>query len=180
MRHLFLSIAIALFAFPVMAEKLYVHLKAFERHDRVTVEMTLPLTLVSKAAEFLSEADLRGSCRVNIDDHDFDLDEMHRVAERLRRGEDGLVEISSHEELRFRRMGDEVEIVAEDDWDEVVTRIPAELFFAAFRDDDTVDFRAALDILAARGGGELLASTAEDGRVRVWVDGSKSISGGAR
>ena len=179
-RHFVLSVAIMLFALPSAAERLYVHMTVVDDGGDTTVEMTLPLGFVQRAAELLSDADVHGSCHLRIDHHEFELEEMHRVADALRGGEQGVIAVSHRDELRFRRVGDEIEIVADDGWDEAVTRMPAELFFTAFPQRDRVDFSAALEILASRGGGELLVSTADDGRVRVWVDRNKAIGGGAR
>ena len=179
MRNAIISAIIVLFAAPVFAERLYVHLTATEEDGKTDIQMTLPLQLVRKAAEILAESDVRGHCQIRIDHHDFDVDDMQAIARALREGEEAVI-ASSHEELRFRRIEDRIEIVAEDDWDRVVTHVPADLFLTAFRDEGRIDFAAALELLARRGGGEILASRGEDARVRVWIDGEKAIRGGLR
>lgn len=180
MRNMILSAIILLLAAPAFAEKLYVHLTATDEDGRATVEMTLPIAFVKKAAEVLAKSDFRGHCQIEIDHHDFDVEDMHAVARALRNGEEPVLAGSRGEELRFRRLGDQVEIVADDGWDQVVTRVPTELFLVTFRDDRRIDFAAALQMLAARGGGEILVASGEDERVRVWIDGAKAIRGGVR
>ncbi len=180
MRNLTISAFVLLLAAPLHAEKLYVHVTALEEGGRATVEMTLPMAFVKNAAEILADADLRGHCSIEIDDHDFNYEDIRAIARAVRDGDEATIVGSNHEELRIRRIGADIEIVADDRWDRVVTRVPADLFMAAFQDERRVDFAAALEILSRRGGGEILVSTGDDGQVRVWIDRDKAIRGGVR
>ncbi len=180
MRNAIISAIVLLLSAPLYGEKLYVHVTAIEEDGRATVEMTLPFAFVEKAAEILAEADLRGHCRIEIDDHDFDVREVRAIAQAVRDGDEATIVSSDREELRIRRVGRDIEIVADDGWDSVVTTVPADLFLAAFQDDRRVDFAAALQMLSRRGGGEILVSTGDDARVRVWIDRDKVIRGGVR
>ena len=180
MGHAIISAIVLLLSVPMYAEKLYVHVTAVEETGHGTVELTLPFAFVQKAAEILADADLRGHCRIEIDDHDFDAEDIRAIARAIDQGDEATIIGSDREELRFRRIGSEIEIIADDGWDRVVTRVPADLFMAAFKDERRIDFAAALEMLSRRGGGEILVSSGDDALVRVWIDGEKAIRGGVR
>jgi hypothetical protein len=158
----------------VAVERLYLHLVVTEVRGDVAVEMTLPFAFVSRVARAASVADLR-DCRISFDRHAFELADLRRAAVTLRRESRPVVVLAGEDHVTFSREGGIVTIRSDSGWDRVVTRIPEDLFFAAFPDDRRIDAEAALALLASRGGGTLLMSSGDDTVVRVWVDRRNAI-----
>jgi hypothetical protein len=126
---------------------------------------------VARAA---SVTDLR-DCRLSFDLHSFDLEDLSRAATVLQRESRPVVLVSGRDEVTFSRRDGIVFIRSTAGHDAAVTRIPEDLFFAAFPGERRIDAEAALKLLASRGGGELLMSSGDDAVVRVWVDRRPAI-----
>jgi hypothetical protein len=174
-RAILLTVLILITTPAIAAERLYVHLVVTGLRDDVQVEMTLPLAFVSRVARAASVADLCGG-HLSFDRHTFDLEDLRRAAAALRRESRPVVVLAGGDEVTFSREGGVVSIRSDSGWDRVVTRIPEDLFFAAFPSERPIDAEAALELLARRGGGMLLMSSSDDTVVRVWVDPRKAIA----
>lgn len=180
MRGLTLSLLLVLSALPAAAQRLYVHVTVVEQGRKgATVQMTLPMSLVHRAAEVLTDMGLDGECHLDLGGVELGDPELAEVIGSLRRGEDVIVE-SERERVRFEIRGDQVSILAHDGWDETLVTMPAALFLGAFDAAGRIDPRAALGILRQRGEGEIVISTDDETRVRVWVDRHKTIRGSER
>lgn len=154
---------------------LWLHVKVDEA-DGAKVMVNLPIGLVEKALPMIPSGDWHDG-RIRIDgDHDWSVAELRDLWQEVRDAQDmTFVTVQDDgENVKVWKEGDylKVSVLENDGKDaEVNVRIPARVVDALLSgEEDQLNFRAAIEALAAEGEGELVTVNDDNDRVRVWVD----------
>ena len=155
------------------------HLKVDDSSgDGAEVTVNLPLNLIEMAFEMIPEdlsQEVNDELRVELNEHGFDVLQLRRLWEEVRRGEDAtfLTVRENDTEVRVSKQGDLFVAETIGDGDERVDiRFPLQVVDALFSgDEDILDFGAAIRALADYGEGDMVTVRDGETSVRIWVDG---------
>lgn len=154
---------------------LWLHVKVDEA-DGAKVMVNLPIGLVEKALPMLPAGDWHDG-HIRIDgDVEWSVSELRDLWQELRDTRDmTFVTVEDDgESVRVWKEGDYLRVSALEDGgaeSEVNVRIPARVVDALLSGEgDQLNFRAAIEALAAEGEGELVTVNDDRDSVRVWVD----------
>jgi len=175
-RALICALVIAAGAGAATAEAdLWLHVKVDE-NDGAKVSVNLPISIVEKALAMIPAGNFHHG-QIMIDgEHQWSIEDLRELWQ----------EVSSTQDMTFVTVkdgGDDIKVwkegnyfkvrVLEDDGEgaDVNVRIPATVVDALLSGEgDELNFRAAIEALAAEGEGELVTVNDNNDRVRVWVD----------
>lgn len=161
-------------ALPAAAES-WLHVRVHDEAAEERVTVNLPVSMLSAAAAFFPD-DSRGTARVSIDGVDWEWAELVDFWDAVKRAPEAtFVTVESRDEtIDVRRAGDWVEVRTRErgrDGAEVDAKIPLAVIDALLSGaEGELDFRAALEELAAHGPGNLMSIADGDGTVEVWID----------
>lgn len=173
-------VLLALTAAPAAAStNKWFHLKVDDRSgDGAEVTVNLPLNLIEMAFEMIPEElsqEVSTELEVELNDAGFDVDQLRRLWDEVRFGEDAtFIQVREKDtEIRVSKQGDL--FVAETVGDTAETRIdvrfPLQVVDALFSGpDDRLDFAAAIRALADYGSGDMVTVRDRDSSVRIWID----------
>lgn len=173
-------VLLALTAAPgAAATNKWFHLKVDDRsNDGAEVTVNLPLNLIEMAFEMIPEElsqEVSTELEVELNDAGFDVDQLRRLWDEVRYGEDAtFIQVREKDtEIRVSKQGDL--FVAETVGDTAETRIdvrfPLQVVDALFSGpDDRLDFAAAIRALADYGSGDMVTVRDRDSSVRIWID----------
>ena len=153
------------------AGDLWLHVKVDEGEEGAKVRVNLPFALLEKGISAMPEKHLDHAF-VHIDEMDVEVGELREMWNEVRSSPDmTFVTVDEGDErVRIWKEGDYLKIRVEDGIDEeVIVDLPVAMVDALLG-GESLDIRAALEILSERGGGELVSVRERDETVRVWVD----------
>lgn len=157
------------------ASDLWFHVTVHEKTEDANVTINLPLAFVQSAISMIP-AEASDTGHVMIGDEQFDAQKLRELWQSVQGAQDmDFVTIDSEDEsLRVSKSGNYLVVkgtARSDKGADIDVRMPASVIDALLdTDDNTLNFAAALQALAAEGQGELATITGDDARVRVWID----------
>lgn len=168
------ALAVALLPAAAGADDRWLHV-AVDGDDE-TVRINLPIAVVAAAMPFVESHVQEG--RLELDDHDLEIEDLRRLVAALNDATDGeYVTIDDGDDkVRVRKEGkflyvDAQEGDAEDPDEHVEVRLPIEVVAALVSGPkDELNLTAALDALARHGTGDLVVVRDRDETVRIWID----------
>lgn len=175
MRHARLLFLI-LVAAPLAASDLWFHLRVDdERHQRSTIRVNVPLSVVGRVAQFIPARHAR-HCSIDVEGDSFDYSEMRSLVLQTLQAAEG-------ETFALRRDDATVLAVREKNGiklffhdhhrsaDHVEISVPADVAAAMSRSEHPkTGLKAAIAAVASRGTGEVMTVRAEDKTVTMWID----------
>ena len=174
-RALIWALTIAMSAGVAAADSdLWLHVKVDEAGG-AKVLVNLPIGIVEKAMAMIPDEDWNHG-HVRIDGHhDWSISELRELWNEVSSTPDmTFVTVEDEgEKVRVWKEGDYLKVRAIEDEGgaDVNVQIPARVVDALLSGEgEELNFRAAIEALAAEGEGELVTVTDNDDRVRVWVD----------
>lgn len=154
---------------------LWLHVKVDEA-DGAKVMVNLPISLVEKALAMIPSGDWHDGHIMIDGDHEWSVSDLRDLWQEVRDAQD-MTFVTVQDEgdnVRVWKEGGYLKVsVLEGDGEdtEVNVRIPTRVVDALLSgEEDQLNFRAAIEALAAEGEGELVTVNDDNDRVRVWVD----------
>ncbi len=174
MKRTLAALAVALLPAAAQADDRWLHV-AVDGDDE-TVRINLPIAVVAAAMPFLETHVDEG--RLELDDHDLEIQDVRRLVVALNEAQDGeYVTIEDGADtVRIRKEGkflhvDAKEGPADGPDEQVEVRMPIEVVAALVSGrEDELNLSAALDALAKHGTGDLVVVRDGDETVRIWID----------
>lgn len=180
---LFPALIVALAVCPASAAgpDLWLHVRVEEPDNDTKVMVNLPFSLVGKALPMVDVGDHLHEDSIHVNGRHLSYEELRDIWLEMRDGPDmDFVTIEEHDEsVRIWKESGYLMVRVRDRKDERVdVRMPLEVVDALLGRKGELDFPAALEVLAARGEGELVSVQGDDESVRIWVDRSPEPEAG--
>lgn len=174
MKRAILATLVLLYALPAAAAAEWFHLEVTKEAWRPTaVRVNVPVAAMSRALPLIPEPRFRRS-RLLVGSHEIGAAELRSIVRALDAGGPARCACGGAEIEAFEQEG-WIRFDVRDTWDGERTAItmPADVVRALTRGAETeLDYLAALNVVVARGGGEIALVDAEGAKVRIWIDDS--------
>jgi hypothetical protein len=151
------------------------HVHVDEGEGGAEVMVNLPLSLVESAVKMIP-AEIEEEVRIELDEADFDLEDLRALWQEMRAGEDATYVTVREEDqtVEVRKQGEYLLVnttESTEDGARVDVRFPLVVVDALFSGEEgRLDFAAAVRALADYGDGDMVTVRDRETTVRVWVD----------